>query len=154
MEIKQFKKLANRENVDLIPYIKSYVEQYPETQILIGTDSQNRKHKSIYALCIGLNRPGKGAHVVYSKYEVPRIKDNRERLIKETWDTIETAEYIRENTGIRATFLDIDINPDKQFGSNSALSACAGMCSGYGYNYRHKGDDPMLTYASDSLVKN
>ena len=85
--MKQFKKLSNRENIDLIPYIQQYIEKYPETQILIGTDSQNRKHKSIYALCIGLNRPGKGAHVIYSKYDVPRIKDNRDRLIYRDWET-------------------------------------------------------------------
>lgn len=150
---KQFKKLSNREEINLIPYIQEYMTKYPETQILIGTDSQNRRKQSVYAICIGLNRPGKGAHVIYSKYEVPRIKDNRERLIKETWDSIEVAEYIRENTGHKATFLDIDINPDSKFGSNSALSACAGMCVGYGYNYRDKGKNPMLTYASDNLVK-
>lgn len=153
MEQRQFKKLANRENVDLIPYIQEYMEQFPETEIWIGNDSQNRKHNSVYALCIGLNRPGKGAHVLYSKYEVPRIKDNRERLIKETWDSIELAEFIKDNSGIKATLIDIDINPDVKFGSNSALSSCAGMCTGYGYEYRDKGKHPQLTYASDSLVK-
>jgi predicted RNase H-related nuclease YkuK (DUF458 family) len=65
----------------------------------------------------------------------------------------DVAEYIKEMTGIKATFIDIDINPDKQFGSNVALSACTGMCSGYDYDFRHKGDNPQLTYASDSLVK-
>jgi predicted RNase H-related nuclease YkuK (DUF458 family) len=153
MEQRQFKKLANRENVDLIPYIQEYMEQFPETEIWIGNDSQNRKHNSVYALCIGLNRPGKGAHVLYSKYEVPRIKDNRERLIKETWDSIVLAEFIKDNSGIKATLIDIDINPDVKFGSNSALSSCAGMCTGYGYEYRDKGKHPQLTYASDSLVK-
>lgn len=153
IEQRQFKKLANRENVDLIPYIQEYMEQFPETEIWIGNDSQNRKHNSVYALCIGLNRPGKGAHVLYSKYEVPRIKDNRERLIKETWDSIELAEFIKDNSGIKATLIDIDINPDVKFGSNSALSSCAGMCTGYGYEYRDKGKYPQLTYASDSVCK-
>lgn len=153
MEPIQFKKLSTKENVDLIPYIQNYYKNNSNVELIIGNDSQNRRHKSIYAMCIGLRTVGKGAHVIYQKYEVPRIKDNRERLIKETWDSIELAEYIKKETGIKATFIDIDINPDKQFGSNTALSACAGMCAGYDYDYRHKGDDPQLTYASDSLVK-
>ncbi len=153
MELRQFKKLSTKENVDLIPYIQGYYKNHDNVELIIGNDSQNRKHKTIYALCIGLRIIGKGAHVIYSRYEVPRIKDNRERLIKETWDSIELAEYIKEMTGIKATFIDIDINPDKKFGSNVALSACAGMCSGYDYDFRHKGDNPQLTYASDYLVK-
>ena len=123
MEEKIFKKLSTKENVDLISYIKEYMEKYPETQILIGADSQNRRRQSIYAICIGLNRPGKGAHVLYTKYEVPRIKENRDRLIKETWDAIEIAEYIREFAGYKATFIDIDVNPDSKYGSNSVLAA-------------------------------
>ena len=153
MELKQFKKFSNREKIDIIPYIKEYINGHKNVNIWIGTDSQNRKHNTIYALVICLRIEGKGAHLLYTKYEVPRIKENRDRLIKETFDTIEMAEYIKEQIGIKCEFLDLDLNPDKQFGSNIAFAACVGICSGYGYNFRHKGNSVMTSYAADVLVK-
>ncbi len=153
MEERQFKKFSNREKIDIIPYIQEYINGHKDVNIWIGTDSQNRRHNTVYALVICLRIEGKGAHLLYTKFEVPRIKDNRERLIQETWLTIEMAEYIKEQTGIRCEFLDLDLNPDPIYGSNTALSACTGMCNGYGYEFRHKGNDVMTSYAADILVK-
>jgi len=65
---KVFKTLSNGKKVDLIPYVKQYVTEHPDIEILIGCDSQNRKRESIYAVVIGLYRPGKGAHVLYSRF--------------------------------------------------------------------------------------
>ena len=72
---KEFRTLVKREKIDLISYIKNYVSTFPDTEILIGCDSQNRKRESIYALVIGLYKPGKGAHVIYSKFATNREKE-------------------------------------------------------------------------------
>ena len=150
---RQFKTLSKSKNVDLIPYVKEYMEKFPDTEILIGCDSQNRKKETVYAITIGLNNPGKGAHVLYCRYFTPREKINMTRLLNEVWASVETAEYIKHNLGIVATWVDIDLNEDKKYKSNEALRSAVGLVEGMGYHVRHKGLCPMMTYASDSLVK-
>lgn len=36
---------------------------------------------------------------------------------------------------------------------NAALASAVGIVTGMGYKIRHKGNNPMLTYAADHLVK-
>jgi predicted RNase H-related nuclease YkuK (DUF458 family) len=148
-----FKKLFNKEKIDLIKYIADYKIEHPEVEILVGCDSQNRKKETFYAIVIGLYNPGKGAHVLYSKFEVPREKDNVTRLINEVWFSVEVAEQIRLETDTRAKFIDIDLNPDPRYKSNAALTSAVGIVTGMGYAVRHKGHSPMMTYAADNLVK-
>jgi len=148
-----FKTLIRRNEVDLIPYIKTYLEEHPETEILIGCDSQNRRHYSIYAIVIGLYRPGKGAHVLYSRFLTPRERENTVRLLNEVWHSVETAEVLKNELGVKAQWIDIDLNPDPRYKSNQALTSAVGIVTGMGYNVRHKGNNPVMTYAADQLVK-
>jgi predicted RNase H-related nuclease YkuK (DUF458 family) len=150
---RNFKKLLDSYEVELIPYLLTYLEEHPEVEILIGCDSQNRKKDSIYAIVIGLYRPGKGAHVLYSRFTTPRERDNTVRLLNEVWHSVEVAELIKEKLGIVATWIDIDLNPDPKYKSNQALTSAVGIVTGMGYKVRHKGNSPVMTYAADHLVK-
>lgn len=153
---KVFKTLTAKDVVDLIPYIKNYLNQFPETQILISCDSQNKKQFTVFGLVIGLYKPGHGAHVLFTRFTKPRIRDNYSRLVQETWNSVELAEYIRENTGIRAKWIDIDINGMDIYDSNKVLRQSMGMCSsmGYGVRYKHKPLEPaLLTYAGDKVCR-
>jgi predicted RNase H-related nuclease YkuK (DUF458 family) len=150
---KVFKTLSTGKVVDLIPYVKEYVSQHPEIEILVGCDSQNRKRETIYAVVVGLYRPGKGAHVVYSRFTTPRERENVNRLLNEVWASVETAELIRNEVGVTATWIDIDLNPDPKYRSNVALASAVGVVTGMGYKVRHKGNSPVMTYAADHLVK-
>ena len=152
-EIKQFKTLSTHRPVELIQYVKDYLAEKPETEILLGCDSQNRGRETYYAVVVGLYTKGKGAHVLYSRFTVPRIKDDIHRLLNEIWYSVEVAEQFKDQLGIRPTTLDIDINPDPKYRSNQALSSAVGIITGMGYKVRHKGNSPMMTYASDKLVK-
>lgn len=148
-----FKTLSGRNQVDLISYINEYRVNHPNFEILVGCDSQNRRKETIYAIVIGLYNPGKGAHVLYSRFSVPREKDNVTRLINEVWFSVEVAEQIRVELDVRAKFIDIDLNPDPRYKSNAALTSAVGIVTGMGYTVRHKGHSPMMTYAADNLVK-
>jgi predicted RNase H-related nuclease YkuK (DUF458 family) len=148
-----FKTLSQHQQVDLIPYIKEYVSQHQNIEILVGCDSQNRKRETIYAIVIGLYTPGKGAHVLYSKFTSQRERENTVRLLNEVWFSVEVAEAIKNETGIVATWIDIDLNPDPKYRSNQALASAVGIVTGMGYKVRHKGLSPVMTYAADHLVK-
>ena len=150
---KVFKTLYQGKKVELISYVKQYVAEHPDIEILIGCDSQNRKRESIYAVVIGLYTPGKGAHVLYSRFSTPRERENTVRLLNEVWHSIETAEALKNELGIKATWIDIDLNPDPKYRSNQALTSAVGIVTGMGYKVRHKGNSPIMTYAADHLVK-
>jgi len=145
--------LGNNKKIDLFPYIKEYLELHSGVQILIGCDSQNRKNDTIYAVVIGLYTPGKGAHVLYTKFSTMRERDYVNRLLNEVWFSVETAETIRKDVGVIAKWIDIDLNPDPKYRSNQALTSAVGIVTGMGYQVRHKGNSPVMTYAADHLVK-
>lgn len=148
-----FKTLAQHNQVDLIPYIREYVSQHPNVEVLVGCDSQNRKRETIYAIVLGLYTPGKGAHVLYSKFAVNRERENTVRLLNEVWFSVEIAELLKAELGITPTWIDIDLNPDPKYKSNQALASAVGIVTGMGYKVRHKGHSPVMTYAADALVK-
>lgn len=154
MDMKRlFRKLVDGKIVDFIPYIKNYVEENPNVEILIGCDSQNRKTETIYAVVIGLYRPGRGAHVIYTRFNTTRERDNIVRLLNEVWFSTEVAEEIKNDIGVKASWIDIDLNPDPKYRSNQALASAVGIVTGMGYRVRHKGLSPMMCYCADSLVK-
>lgn len=151
--MKQFKTLVGHKSVELINYIKDYKASHPEMEILVGCDSQNRKRETIYAIVIGMYNPGKGAHVLYSRFIVPREKDNIVRLLNEVWFSVEIAEAIKNESNIVAKWIDIDLSSDPKYKSNAALASAVGIVTGMGYAVRHKGNSPVMTYAADQLVK-
>lgn len=153
MNQRQFKTLIKNQKVELVDYVQKYVKEHPEVEILIGCDSQNRKRETFYAIVVGMYKPGKGAHVIYSRFRVPRERSETTRLLNEVWYSLEIAEIFRQELGITAKWIDIDLNPDPKYKSNEALASAVGMVIGIGYNVRHKGHSPVMTYAADQLVK-
>ena len=152
---RQFKTLIQRKDVDLIPYVKEHMRKFPDSEILIGCDSQNDGRKTTYAVVIGMYNPGKGAHVLFATNVTPRVRltENSVRLLNEVWFSVEIAELIKSELGITAKWIDIDLNPDPKWGSNKALTNAIGIVTGMGYHVRHKGNSPVMTYAADKLVK-
>jgi predicted RNase H-related nuclease YkuK (DUF458 family) len=155
---KVFKTLVAHKEVELISYVKEYKAQFPEIDILVGCDSQNRKRETVYALVIGLYRPGKGAHVLYSKWTTLREKDNISRLLNEVWFSVEVAERLKAELDIKAEWIDIDINANDKYKSNQALSSSLGLVKGLGYKVRYKNSKiydgtPLMCYCADFLVK-
>lgn len=156
MEKRIFRTLNDKKIVDLVSYIKDYIKQHPNVEILIATDSQNRKRSTVFGLTLCLYKPKKGGHVLYSRFETNRIKDNYVRLIQEVWTSINLAEYIREELNIKVKWIDMDLNGFDIYDSNRVLRQCLGMCNAYGYEsrYKHKPNEPaLLTYASDKVCR-
>ena len=150
---REFRTLSSNQSVEIKSYIADYVTRNPGVQVLIGCDSQNRKDKTVYAIVLGLYIPGKGAHVLYSRFTTNRERENTVRLLNEVWFSVEVAEFIKSELNVIASWIDIDLNPDPKYKSNQALSSAVGVVTGMGYRVRHKGNSPVMTYAADSLCK-
>jgi predicted RNase H-related nuclease YkuK (DUF458 family) len=151
--MKKFKTLGKHTPIDILEYVKTYLSLHENTDILIGCDSQNRGADTIYAVVLAMYTHGKGAHVIYNKFKTIRERDHATRLMKEVWFSIDLANELLEAGIPRAKFIDIDLNPNPKYKSNDVLAAAVGWAQGLGYNVRHKGDSPMMTYAADLLVK-
>jgi len=166
-----YKVLSSGKNIDdIIQYIKNYIKEFENThfiEVIIGTDSQNRKRKTQYATVILLHKTdyesgiGKGGHVLYKTEIIDRPftptederRDHRsKRLLDEAWRSIEVAELLRSND-IHVDVIDLDMNPDPKYRSNDVLIQATGWAEGLGYRVRCKPDAMSASYAADSLVK-
>jgi predicted RNase H-related nuclease YkuK (DUF458 family) len=148
-----FSKLSSNVKVDLCAYINEYIEQYPDTDIMIGCDSQNYAESTIYAVVVALYKKGKGAHLLYRRWKASKEYTRSTRLLKEVWHAIETAELMRGSGLPKPIWIDVDLNPDQRYKSNEVFRQAVGMVEGMGYKVRYKSMDPMVTYAADHLIK-
>ena len=148
-----FKTLTNRQKINLVDYVKTYLNANPQVEILIGCDSQGYWNKTVYAIVIALYRPGNGAHVLYRREVLPVERVRQVRLMNEVWKSIEVAEFLKQEGLPQVTYIDIDINPDKRYKSNEVLRAAVGLVEGMGYKVRYKTLGAMATFAADTLVK-
>lgn len=149
-----YKRFDTRQNIDLIQYIREYKMKYPNTQILIGADSQNISYKTTYVVVVALYNEGKGAHLLYNKWKEPQEYSTSTRLLKEVWSAVECAEYIKEQFGYDDIgVVDIDLNPDPKYKSNQVFRQAVGLVEGMGYKVRTKHRGAMITYAADYLAK-
>jgi predicted RNase H-related nuclease YkuK (DUF458 family) len=148
-----YRKLQDGTQVELDTYIKDYIVSNPNIEILVGCDSQNSKDKTIYAIVVALYTPGRGAHVLYRKWAAQREWTRSVRLLNEVWFAVETAEDLQKAGIQKATWIDVDLNPDPKYKSNEVFRQAVGMVEGMGYKVRYKTFGTMATYCADHLVK-
>lgn len=149
----EFRTLTNRKKIELVDYVREYLNDNPHVEVLVGCDSQGYWDKTIYATVVALYKPGNGAHVLYHKEVLPVERVRQVRLMNEVWKSIEVAELLK-NAGLpQVKYIDIDINPDKRYKSNEVLRAAVGLVEGMGYKVRYKTLGAMATFAADTLVK-
>ncbi len=154
--MKNFRTLYGTPIPDAIKYISDYLENKDmnEIEILIGSDSQSFSNsKTIYGVVVALYTKGKGAHVLCTKEVTGFEKNLSVRLLNEVWKAIEVAESLRNNGLPKATWIDIDLNPDPRFKSNKTLREAVGMVEGMGYKVRYKHNGAMITYGANHLVR-
>jgi predicted RNase H-related nuclease YkuK (DUF458 family) len=152
--MKNFRTLYGKKITDVVQYIKDYLVDKNDVQILIGSDSQSFSNsKTVYGVVIALYTKGKGAHVLCTKETVPFEKNTPHRLMTEVWKAVEVAEFLRNNDLPRAEWIDIDLNPDPRFKSNSVLRQAVGLVEGMGYKVRYKHAGALVTYTANHLVR-
>jgi uncharacterized protein len=153
--MKQFRTLYGTPVPDLIEYVREYVSTKENVEILIGCDSQCYSNKkTVYGVVIALYTPGKGAHVLCTRETLPMEHNTPSRLLSEVWKSIEIAEWLKENGLPKATWIDIDLNPDPKYKSNTVLRQAVGLVEGMGYKVRYKQFGAMATYSANHLVRN
>lgn len=94
----RFKKFGGHYVPDIIDYLKQYLTQDPGTTISVGCDSIQKRKRTIYACTVMLYNTDikNGAHVVFFRENVDKIRDNFERLNKEAQYCFEIAEFLNK----------------------------------------------------------
>lgn len=142
--MKNFKRLSDRKNVDLKPYLKDYFDRFPNTKIYISSDSQAVQNRIVWATVIILYNKNMGGHVLYTKeYEMRTIygKDcgrDYDKLYREAQLCLDIAEYISKELGYDVEKIGLDYNSDERYFSNTLLLSTIGWIKAMGYNVEGK----------------
>ncbi|HAP71424.1 MAG TPA: hypothetical protein DCQ41_03060 [Cryomorphaceae bacterium] len=148
----QYRKLDGTIIENLSAYVLSYLGAHPAATLSVGSDSQNIGGQTIYVTVIAFRHLGKGVHYIYHKRREPLINDMIARLFKEAQDSIETAEYLRDNRVEVPLTIDVDYNEDEQFASHRLIPMVKGWILGLGYTMNTKQNIQIASIAADHLL--
>ena len=151
MEFKKF----NGEKVDLVTYVGNYCHTHSNIQIMVSTDSQCHGGHTCFATIVAMydcgdGEQGHGAHVIFKNWRTRRYKKSEifDRMMAETMASIDVAKLMRDS-GIFVKYVDIDISPEEEAGSNVAFSAAKGWVESEGFECRWKTLCPLSTTMAD-----
>lgn len=151
--IKYFKILETGKQVALIDYLIDKIRENSHLKLSVATDSQNYGGFTHYATVIVLRYNKRGAHVLYQKIKVPRIRDHWTRLWKECELSLEIAEWLKENSSISIETIELDYNTIKLTESHKLVSATRGWVESLGYKARLKPDEMIACKAADFICR-
>lgn len=137
--------------VELPTYVAKVLNEQPGTTLHVGTDSQNYAGKTVYVSTIVFRFPGKGAHVIYTKQKVKRIRDMWTRLWSETERSIAIANYLRDELKVPVEQVDLDYNESPEYPSNKVLKVAKGFVESLGFNAKAKPDILLACWAANAL---
>lgn len=92
----RFKRFGGEYIPDIVEYLKEYISKDPQVTISVGCDSIQKRKRTIYACTIMLYNTDirNGAHVVFFRENIDKIRDNYERLHKEAQFCHDIAEFL------------------------------------------------------------
>lgn len=152
-----WRRLSDRREVNLESYLKEWISNNPGSRIYIGCDSQNHGSKTVYATVVVMHYATGGAHVIYEKQTLPRIRTKKPdqdlfiRLWKEVEFSIELASAFEEYGMEKPDYVDIDLNPDPVYRSNVLLREAVGLIESMGLKLRYKHKSPWAISIADTI---
>ena len=148
-----FKKFTGEKLQNISEYILDYISKNKDTEIIIGTDSQNKNNHTTYSTVVVLYNPGHGGHCIFRRWKTPKERIRQVRLLKEVEESINLANEIVEGGCPKPKYIDLDINPNPKFKSNEVFQTAKGWVESMGYEVRFKTIAPLVTSVADWIVK-
>lgn len=151
-----------KQPVDVISFIENFLLDNPDSDIIIGTDSQNRGDSTVYvSACVLVYPNNKGSRVLYTKELIPRVRVVFDRLRYEAERSLQVAEYLLKND-LLVTHIELDFQNKngKNTKSKSVFQAYEGWVKSIGCEVLGKSDEDSKEYvvlqaiaAADKLAK-
>lgn len=152
-ETKEWRSLSDRRVIDPESYLADWVSKNPECKIYIGCDSSNQGDKTTFATVIVLHKERMGGHVIYNRETVSRIRSRYERLWREVELSVSAAHHLASWGFGKPDYIDIDLNPDPKYQSNTLLSSAVGMVESMGIKARWKSKSPWAISIADAICR-
>lgn len=113
----RFKKFGGAYIEDIIEYLREYIEKDPNVTISVGCDSIQRRRKTVYAVTIMLYNSDikNGAHVIFFRENLVKVRDNFDRLQKESEYALSVAEMLNEELSSFFKRVDLDEKERKRY---------------------------------------
>lgn len=150
---REFKKIGGEDVVDLLSYTKGILEKNPGSKIHVGCDSQSYATKTVYVTTVVFRYENRGAHVIYKREVIPRVKDLWSKLWGELNRAIDVAGYLKFEGKIDIHQIDLDYNTSPKYKSNIVLKAAVGYVESMGYNYAVKPETLIAISAANELCR-
>lgn len=151
-ENRLFKVMGGTVQHDVCNYITSICSEQ-HLEVHVGCDSQNYKSHTVYVTTVVFRYPGNGAHVIYRKEKVPKIKDLWTKLWAETERSVELAMLILNECNIKVKQIDLDYNSNPAYPSHKLISASSGYIASLGFEAKAKPSLLMAAWAANALCQ-
>jgi predicted RNase H-related nuclease YkuK (DUF458 family) len=149
-----FRKLGDHKPVeDIGAYIREQVGSHQGVRVYVGSDSHNTVSETKLATVIVIHYGNNGAHVLYTKTSIPLMRDRFSRLWLEVTSSVEVAKYLTDECAVKVAFVDLDLNDDPRYKSNSVLRAALGYTESQGFKARWKPFSPLSVSIADSICR-
>lgn len=149
----KFFKTQEGELINIVEHTLEQLKKWPNLKMYIGTDSQDDGDKTRYATVVVYRYGNRGAHFVYYKEELPRIRDMYTRLFDEAQRTVAVAQMIDSEIPVSFEALDFDFNYIPKWASNKLYASVKGWVKSLNYNASFKGGEVIATKAGDHIVR-
>src|SRR5579864_1273427 len=122
----RFKKFGGEHIPDIIEYLKGYIKNDTSLTISVGCDSILKRKRTLFAITIMLYSIDyhNGAHVVFFRDSVSKIRDHFERLSREAQIALEVAEFL--DTELSGFFERKDLNEFERKKYKFHIAKCNG----------------------------
>jgi predicted RNase H-related nuclease YkuK (DUF458 family) len=156
-----FKTIQGKPITDILGYTLDIIKKDPKVKIYIGTDSQKHSRKVTYVTCIAYrNSFGRGVHVIYRIVNHKRPKGIGrskvhilERLTKEVEMTMELADFFRQESNVKISFVEFDLNEDEKYPSSALVNMATGWARGMGLTPIIKPSEMCAVKAANELCR-
>lgn len=137
-----------------VPDIHEFVREASRNgqAVHIGTDSLQTGRHTQFVTVVAILTPTKGGRAAYSREVVPRITSLRERLLKETYRSVELG-LSMTNLVPGDLSIHIDANPVLRHKSSQYVQELVGLVVGQGFRALIKPDAWAASHAADHVVR-
>ncbi len=151
MDEKVYNKMGCGTRVQVDDYVPGLLNQNPNVELHIGTDSQNYSKHTVYVTTVVFRFVKQGAHVIYKKDRVPKITNIWTRLWSELERSTNLALYLKNDCGIDVHQIDLDYNDNPRYASYKLKKAAVGYVESLGFSAKTKPNLLMATGAANVL---
>lgn len=160
--MKDFKKFGGEHIYDLGQYVRDYVTAHKDVTVYVGSDSEQFMRFTQYATVVVFRHASNGAHYIFYREKVKRVKDLFTRLWGEVDRVLTVGIYLekelegfyqRSNSVEKLVELHLDLNPNPLHKSNIVFNAGVSTLKGYGFRVKCKPEAWAASCAADLICR-